>query len=541
MEQISINRRLPGSKWLAILLLLLAAASKILTGPKMSIALFAWLTPIFLLYFFRMVELRRKILWAFPFLLLGNFISSYNVVPFPIPVLVILTILSTLKEILIFWLDRKLFQKSNLFITTLFFPAACVAMEFINTKTGGGAWWSVANSQYSFKWLLQLASITGMWGISFLIYWFASVTVWALRRFSHGQNFTKGVMIYGAIFLVVIFFGAERSGSQNDQRKIRIAGLSAPVFRYLEAMYKTATGKEIKINPRLSISSPELQQVSRAQVPFIETADTVKYKAAYDALQQINDSLFTLSQQAAEKGAKIITWSEANAIAFNFNDTILTERGRRFAAKNKVYLLMAMAIMQPGKITAGKKFIENKAVFIGPDGNILNVFHKNKPVPFAESSQPGDGIIPVIETAYGRVSTSICYDADFPIEMRQLSKNKTDVLLLPSGDWYSISPYHTYMAVLRGIENGCSIVRQVSGGLSVAVDYRGEQHASLDFYREGIKLWVSDVPVGHKTTVYAFVGDVFAYLCWLYVAGAIIYLLVGTILFRKKEKKNLPA
>lgn len=539
MEQTSNNRFSTHAAWVAVLVLVLAAVSKILAGPRLGFAIFAWLSPAFILYFFRVTTIKRKLLWAFPILFAGNLLALLDVIPFPLPVLVILMLLATLKDMAIYLLDRKLMQKNNRLITTLFFPAVCVALEFINTKSGGGAWWSIANSQFSFSWLIQLVSVTGIWGVSFMIYWFASVAVWAIAKYRQRLTYKPGLLLYGSVLLLVILFGAVRRNTSSNQPTVKIAGLSAPAFGYLEAMYATATGKSIHIDPHVSLTSPELQQVNVAQIPFIETADTVKYKAGYDALKTINDSLFVLSQQAADRGAKIISWSEANAVGFTFNDRALTERGQAFAAKNKVYLLMAIAIMQPGKIFFGKKFIENKAVFIGPDGTILNVFHKNKPVPLAESSQPGDGKIPVMQTPYGRISSSICYDADFPLEMQQLSSNKTDLLLLPSGDWFAISPYHTHMAVLRGIENGCSIVRQASGGLSVAVDNRGKEYASLDFYKEGTKLWVADVAVGHTVTIYSIIGDVFAYACFLFVLVSLVYLLVQMIQDRRKRKMQL--
>ena len=122
---------------------------------------------------------------------------------------------------------------------------------------------------------------------------------------------------------------------------------------------------------------------------------------------------------------------------------------------------------------------------LGPDGSVLTRFHKNNPVPMVEASQPGDGIIPVVQTPYGRLAVSICYDADQPEQMRQLGRQNADLLLLPSGDWYAISPFHTQMAVYRGIENGCSIFREVSNGLSIATDYRGKEAGSRDYFRDG--------------------------------------------------------
>ena len=190
---------------------------------------------------------------------------------------------------------------------------------------------------------------------------------------------------------------------------------------------------------------------------------------------------------------------------------------------------MAIAVIHNGEINPGKKFLENEAVFVGPEGQILNVFHKNNPVPMAEASEPGDGIIPVVETPYGRISTSICYDADFPLQMRQLGKNQTDLLLLPSGDWYAIASYHANMSVFRAIENGSSVLRQASGGLSIVTDYRGKVSASFDFFKPGEKLWTADIEIGHVPTVYCRIGDAFAYICIGIVSIGLIYLITVLI------------
>ena len=99
-------------------------------------------------------------------------------------------------------------------------------------------------------------------------------------------------------------------------------------------------------------------------------------------------------------------------------------------------------------------------------------------------------------------------------------------MLLPSGDWYAISPFHTQMAVYRGIENGCSIFREVSNGLSVATDYRGKVIGSRDWFREGRSLWLVDLPVGHVHTIYGRIGDILPYGCLLYALVMVLLLVV---------------
>jgi apolipoprotein N-acyltransferase len=418
----------------------------------------------------------------------------------------------------------------------LVFPVAFVTKEYLDNIFGGGAWWSIANTQYNFSWLAQLGSVTGLTGISFLIYWFASVSVWCIARHLSKEKFAKALIIYGSVFASVLIFGAIRFNSNNllDKSTVRIAGITVPTINLSENIYKDVRHSNIHIDLKTPIVSKKLQQVNATLVPFLEDPDPAKFINGYKALYQLHDSLFTLSQQAANKGANIIVWSEANAIMPQLMQNNVIKRGETFAAANKVYLLMALAVFQIGKITPDKKFIENKAIFIGPDGTILNVFYKNHPVPFVEHSVAGNGKVPVIRTPYGSVSTSICYDADMPADMRQLGENKSDVLLLPSGDWYDISPYHSYMAAFRGIENGCTIVRQASGGLSLVTDYRGKEQASFDFYKAGTKLWTSNITIGHVPTIYSSIGDVFTYACLAATAIAILILLLQLFLKRRK-------
>jgi hypothetical protein len=72
-------------------------------------------------------------------------------------------------------------------------------------------------------------------------------------------------------------------------------------------------------------------------------------------MRAINDSLFILSARAQVR-AKIILWSEANALVFTFDEAGLTCRASQFAEKYQVYLLVARAVILPGKIDRGESF-----------------------------------------------------------------------------------------------------------------------------------------------------------------------------------------
>ena len=66
---------------------------------------------------------------------------------------------------------------------TLVFPMAFVAAEFLRSRFSPAATWgSIAYTQYGNLPLMQVAAFVGIWGITFLIAWFASTFEWAWSR-----------------------------------------------------------------------------------------------------------------------------------------------------------------------------------------------------------------------------------------------------------------------------------------------------------------------------------------------------------------------
>jgi apolipoprotein N-acyltransferase len=114
----------------------------------------------------------------------------------------------------------------------------------------------------------------------------------------------------------------------------------------------------------------------------------------------------------------------------------------------------------------------------------------------------------------------ICFDLDYPGTVRQAGQAGADLLLAPSDDWPAIDPAHSQKAVFRAIENGVALVRQTSQGLSLAVDAEGRVLAAADYFRTDQQVLVAYVPTHGVPTLYAMVGDGFAWLC----VGALVVL-----------------
>lgn len=124
----------------------------------------------------------------------------------------------------------------------------------------------------------------------------------------------------------------------------------------------------------------------------------------------------------------------------------------------------------------------------------------------------GDGLLKASQTSFGRLSGIICFDGDFPRLVGQAGTLHTDILLDPSNDWPAIDPLHTKMASFRAVEQGVTLVRQTSHGLSAAYDYEGQRLAAVDHYEVTDHVMVSCVPTRGARTPYTMLGDWFAWL-----------------------------
>ena len=93
-----------------------------------------------------------------------------------------------------------------------------------------------------------------------------------------------------------------------------------------------------------------------------------------------------------------------------------------------------------------------------------------------------------------------------------------------------IDPYHTQVTTFRAIENGYSLVRQASNRLAMTVDYEGHVLAASDYFTTDPQVMVAYVPMQGVRTIYATIGDLFA---WLSMAGLVV--LIGVAFARRRK------
>ncbi|MEI7769575.1 MAG: nitrilase-related carbon-nitrogen hydrolase [Chloroflexales bacterium] len=469
-------------RW-SYLWLLVGTGLLLFSNGRWFIPLATWLAPVFLIRFAR----TQPALKGLGLLLVANVLANIFFWQGIIPEVLHLPVASGIG--VVFWLpylaDRLLVGRLRSFAATLVFPLLQVSLEYINAIADPlGSWGSLAYTQHSFLPLLQLLSITGMWGLSFLIAWLAPVVNWAWEQDFALQRVRIGVLTYGGIFALVLVYGSVRMAFFPPQSAtLQVASITVDADHFNVPNVRASREKSLELGALL--------------------------------LQQ--------SRQQAQAGADVIIWQEGAMITPQENEARFIEQVRALAQEEKVYILLGLYTMPEGfpEVKA-----ENKAVWITPDGDVKWRYLKARPVPGMEQIVAGDGVIPVDQTGSGAMASVICFDMDHPAYIRQAGRSGTDVMLVPSNDWRYIVPFHTYMASFRGIENGFSIVRAASNGLSAAFDYQGRTLAASD-YSTTKQALISYVPTHGVKTIYTVIGDLFA---WLSIAG--FAALVGLALFR---------
>lgn len=408
-----------------------------------------------------------------------------------------------------FLIDKFMSPRIPGFLATLVFPLTWTSIEFVGFQfTPYGTWGSLAYTQYGNLPLMQMVSITGIYGLSFLITWFASVVNWSWEEKFEWVTVRKGTTIYAGVLLLVLLYGSACLVFFSPKStEVKVAGVQSNIT---EEVIKPALDR---------LNSGDYSKESW-DFFFIKT-------------EIIVDDLFAKSEAVAKNGAKIVAWAENPVIIREPDEPAFIERGARLAKQEQTYLVLNYSI-NIGSDPRKEKIWSDRTTIVGPTGEVSAKYRKTILVPGYEATiaQAGNDKATVTGTPYGRISSLICFDIDFPAFVRrQVGKEGVDILFVPSGDWKEIDPYHTRMVAFRAVENGFSVVRVTGLGLSAAYDYQGRTLATMDYFKTEDKVFTAYVPEKGVRTIYATIGDVFA---WLSIAGLITTF--GMVILKRKHK-----
>lgn len=199
----------------------------------------------------------------------------------------------------------------------------------------------------------------------------------------------------------------------------------------------------------------------------------------------------------AGRGAKLIVTPEESLTA-------------RRAWRERVLAPLASVSKQTGAdIVAGvlvrAPWADTAAAF-DPDGRISNYTkrHLLQPIESRFTAGTAPGLLG------GGRAMAICKDMDFPETIRKDARTGLRLMAVPAWDFGADRWIHARMAIMRGVENGFSMVRAANYGLLTASDSQGRLIAEKIVSPDHVDWILADVPLGAGPTFYTRIGDMFS-------------------------------
>jgi len=392
------------------------------------------------------------------------------------------------------------------------YPAVWVLVEYFRTTTDLAFPWSyIGYGAVGIPPLAQLASVTGVWGLSYLIV-IGNIALWELLRAYKSDAGSRrvqwrNVAVWGALTVAVSVWGAARMGAKPPQTpvaKIALMQSYMDQFHWGRGSLDTAVTVSDSMVKEAAKSKPDL-------IVFSESA----LMCYLDRRPEIRRHVLDWAKAA---DAPIIT----GALHWDYINEAETRRD--YDTYNTAFLTDA-------------------------SGDSLRRYHKILLVPFSEI-MPFEANFPILSrvnlggASFKRgeseslfrindnleIAPYICYEIIFPDFVRRRLKDSTNLLVNITNDgWFgrTSGPYqHAVMAQTRSIENGITLARAANSGISMFVDPYGRITQKTDLCTRD--MIVRDVCVYRVKTLYNRFGDWFVWLCaGLAVAGVALRLAVS--------------
>jgi apolipoprotein N-acyltransferase len=418
-------------------------------------------------------------------------IFYYGGLPLPlaIGVLVLLCGYLALYPAVFAWVAQRWERHHALWVLGL--PAVWVTLEWVRAHAlTGFPWASLGYTQTRFLTLVQVADVTGVYGVSWLVVLANTVVVSVLWR----RPSRVGIAVLALCMVGSLSYGALRL----DQ----VRALQKESESWAAAVVQGNIDQSVKWNPAFQ------QETLR------------RYRE------------LSLEAAAGDPPPDLIVWPETAAPFFYGREPKLTAQLNGMLSEiGRPVLFGSPAIIRED----GEARLQNRAYLVDAEGVSLGTYAKRHLVPFGEyvplqkllffvqrlvqaagDFVPGSDASPIVWGGR-KLGVLICYEGIFPALARETVRKGASALVIITNDaWYgpTSAPYqHLEMARWRAMEFRVPVLRAANTGVSAIFDGTGGECGRIPLDEAGqLACSVRSSPI---ETFYAVWGDVFAWLCVL--------------------------
>jgi len=409
------------------------------------------------------------------------------------------------------WAQRKVWPLAG--------AAIWVALEMLQARLFSGFPWNLfGSSQFQLLPLIQIASVCGVYGVSFIIVWTSlslfSAALVILHQPTHRHAWLGEIILPLTALVGVFIFGFARLREQSP---------NGPTLR----------------------------------VAFIQPSIPQKWIWASGEDSSWFSRVLDLTKQALTNETDLVLWPEAAIPKMIRYDQETLDVITGLAKSNRVWMIVGSDDAEPrvnSQNTRDSAYF-NCSFLVSPNGTLVSRYCKRNLVIFGEyiplvrwlpfvkwftpissGFTPGDKVVPFeLSDLKAKVATLICFEDMFPHLTLEYVEADTDFLVnLTNDGWFGESAeqwQHTAGAIFRAVENGIPLARCCNNGITCWVDSRGRireifRNETGSVYGPGFM--TAQIPVlapgrQRPPTFYNRHGDWFGWIC---VATAILIVLM---------------
>jgi apolipoprotein N-acyltransferase len=403
------------------------------------------------------------------------------------------------------WADRR-------GVNLLWFaPAWWAALEFAQTYViSGFPWELLGHGLYRQPLLLQVADLTGVYGLSALV---VLVNVALYRLLAPGPRLRRLTVVTVLVVAAAAWVG---------YGYVRLGRLAS----------------SISSSPKLPVA------VVQGNIKQGDKWDPKMVPVTLELYGKLTDKVLEPWKGSGDnRGTPLVVWPETAApYPFGYSPGVAAFDNliREIARKNHAFLLFGAPASET---RPGGDVLFNRAYLVSPEGKQVGYYDKAHLVPYGEyvplkrifffihkmvqaigdfEAGPVGAVVRLPEAPVGVL---ICYESIFGYLSRAQTQNGARLLVNITNDaWFGDTgaPYqHMSMAVIRTVENRVALARAANTGISAFIN------------PDGRILWTSglNIPAAHALelpllaggSLYTRYGDVFAWACVALCALALLF------------------
>ncbi|MDQ2833139.1 MAG: hypothetical protein M3Y50_05205 [Acidobacteriota bacterium] len=441
--------------WIAFVpILLLAAETTSWLIAAASAALSMLLGSLTMLYYLHFVLRAPVTAWSIPFSL-ASLLFALGVLLF-----------------------RGLLHRGAILSAIIALPAFWTVVEYLSSfAPRNGTAFSLAYTQERFLPILQVASLTGPWGITFLLLLFPSALVsWLHLRRTKIAPATYAALSAFVLLSAAILFGALR--------------LVTP-------------------------SSPQ-----NIEVGLLDT-DTVVFANKSYEMQSLIQRYAKQAESLASRGAKIVLMPEKTGLLTASNTTVVDSTLQSVADRTGATLVIGVLHqVGPDSFNPGSF---NEARIYTPDRPIATYNKQHMLPPFESMLTPGTSLT-LLSNPTVPIGVAICKDMDFIHPALDYGRVNIDLLLDPAWDFNLDRLFHGHIAIMRGVEGGYAIAHAAKDGFLTVSDDRGRILGEARSDSAAFASLLVNVPLHHDQTFFDRHGTWFPWMAGLLLLASALRL-----------------